>query len=75
MSEKNEKWVPVGNRVMDRAWLRDGDTIHTDEALVLALLLHTKGKSQRGQQEVEQVARMLNDPNQAKPKRKSRKKK
>lgn len=65
---KDEKWVPMGRRVMDIAWLRDGDTIHTDEALVLALLLHTKGKSKRGQDEVEQVARMLNDPNQRKKK-------
>ena len=63
-----DKWVPMGNRIMDRAWLRDGDTIHTGEALVLALLLHTKGKSKRGQQEVEQVARMLNDPNQRRKK-------
>jgi hypothetical protein len=76
MSEKKEKWVPMGNRVMDKAWLRDGDVIHTGEALVLALLLHTKGKSKRGQQEIEEVARMLNDPNQRKPqKRKPTRKK
>ena len=76
MSEKKEKWVPMGNRVMDRAWLRDGTVIHTGEALLLAVLLHAKGKSGRGQAELEQVARMLNDPNQRKPqKRKPTRKK
>lgn len=77
MSEKKEKWVPMGNRVMDRAWLRDGDVIHTGEALLLAVLLHTKGKTGRSQNDLEQVARMLNDPNQRKPQRKrpNRKKK
>lgn len=76
MSEKNEKWVPMGNRVMDKAWLRDGDVIHTGEALLLAVLLHAKGKTNRNQAELEQVARMLNDPNQSKPhKRKPTRKK
>lgn len=66
---KNGKWVPVGNRVMDRAWLRDGSQIHTGEALVLACLLHAKGKTKRGQDEVAKVAEMLNDPNVKKPRR------
>jgi hypothetical protein len=64
---KDGNWVPMGNRIMDRAWLRDGEVIHTGEALLLAVLLHAKGKSGRGQAEIEQVARMLNDPNQRKP--------
>jgi hypothetical protein len=58
------KWIEPGTRVMDRAWLRDGDIIHTGEALALALLLHTRGK--RSQSEIEHVAKMLNDPNQRK---------
>lgn len=58
------KWVEPGTRVMDRAWLRDGDIIHTGEALALALLLHTRGK--RSQSEIEHVAKMLNDPNRRK---------
>lgn len=57
------KWVPVGNRLMDRAYLRDGSVIHTGEALLLALLVHAKGKTQRGQNELEQVSKMLDDPN------------
>lgn len=52
------------HRVMDRAWLRDGDLIHTGEALLLAVLLHAKGKTKRGQAEVEHVARLMKDPNQ-----------
>lgn len=57
------KWVPTGNRMMDRAYLRDGNVIHTGEALLLALLVHAKGKTKRGQNELEQVSKMLNDPN------------
>lgn len=68
MPKDTGKWVPMGNRIMDRAWLRDGNNVHTGEALVLALLLHTKGK--RSTSEIEQVARMLNDPNQRKPRKK-----
>jgi len=68
------KWVPVGNRLMDRAYLRDGNLIHTGEALLVALLLHTKGKTQRGQNELEQVSKMLNDPNLNKRKTPRRKK-
>lgn len=57
------KWVPMGNRLMDRAYLRDGNLIHTGEALLVALLLHTKGKTKRGQNEMQQVSKMLDDPN------------
>lgn len=57
------KWIPVGNRMMDRAYLRDGDVVHTGEALLLALLFHAKGKTRRGQDELLQVSKMLDDPN------------
>ena len=50
------------SRIMHRAYLRDGDITHTGEALALALLLHAKGKS-RDNKHVEEVAKMLNDPN------------
>lgn len=59
--------------MMDRAWLRDhSDTVHTGEALLLALLLHTKGKTKRGQAEIEHVARLMKDPNQKNPARRSK---
>lgn len=54
----------IGNRMMDKAWLRDGKIVHTGEQLLIALLLHTKGKTKRGREEVEHVARLMNDPNQ-----------
>lgn len=55
---------------MDRAWMRDGRNVYMGEALVLACLLHAKGKTQRGREELEQVAKMMRDPNlNRKPKR------
>jgi len=60
---KMSKWIQPGNRVMDKAYLRHGSVTYTGEQLVLALLLHTKGKTRRGQNELEQVAKMLDDPN------------
>lgn len=63
------KWVPVGNRMMDRAYLRDGDVVHTGEALLLAMLIHARGKTQRGTEELKQVSKMLDDPNMETPKK------
>lgn len=57
------KWVSVGNRLMDRAYLRDGNLIHTGEALLVALLFHTKGKTKRSQSELAEVSKIMNDPN------------
>jgi len=57
------KWIQPGNRIMDKAYLRHKRVTYTGEQLVLALLLHTKGKTSRGQNELEQVAKMLDDPN------------
>lgn len=52
--------------IMKMAYLRDGDVIHSGEALLLAMLLHTKAK--RDSKEMHNVARMLDDPN-TKPRR------
>ncbi len=49
-------------RILHRAYLRDGHITHTGEALALALLLHTNGKK-RDRKNVEEVGRLLNDPN------------
>jgi hypothetical protein len=49
-------------RILHRAYLRDGDITHTGEALALAMLLHAKGKA-RDNRSVEEVGKMLNDPN------------
>jgi len=67
------KWVPLGRRVMDIAYLRDGSIMHTGEALSLAVLLHAKGNSQRAKNDIAEVAKMLNDPNIDKPKTRRRK--
>lgn len=62
------KYIEPGKRLMDRAYLLDGKIEHTGEALALAMLLHAKGSNQRTKQDMEQVGRMLNDPNISKPK-------
>lgn len=64
------RWISPGNRIMDRAWMRSGKTVYTGEALVLALLLHAKGKTKRGREEMEQVAKMMRDPNLNKKRKK-----
>ena len=62
-ASKRDKYIEPGRRIMDNAYLRDGSHIHTGEALVLACLLHAKGKTARGNKEVEHLGKMLNDPN------------
>jgi hypothetical protein len=51
-------------KLIDKAYMRDNSgNLHTGEALLLAMLLHAKGKSKRGQRELEEVARMMNSRN------------
>ena len=50
------------NRVMDRAYIRDGKVLHTDESVILACLLHTKGKG-RGTEDMTEVQRIMRDQN------------
>ncbi|QIN94099.1 hypothetical protein PP459_gp134 [Streptomyces phage Wakanda] len=69
-----KKYIEPGKRLMDLAYVRDGKLVHTGEALVLALLIATRGKTKRGNDEVKHLAKMLDDPNQEKPKRKPRRK-
>lgn len=63
------KYLPVGNRIMDNAFLRDGELEHTGEALLLALILHTKGKTKRSKQELEEIGKLFDDPNLSKTNR------
>ena len=61
------KFTTPYSRVMDLAFMRDSqDNIYTDEALVLACLLHAKGK--RNQENVREVAKLLDDPNEPRSK-------
>lgn len=61
---RKKKYVEPGYRIMDNAFLRDGENLHSGEALVLAVILHAKGKTKRGEEEVKYLAKMFNDPNQ-----------
>jgi len=49
-------------RVMDIAYIRDGNLIHTDESVILACLLHTKGKG-RATPDMTDVQRIMKDRN------------
>jgi hypothetical protein len=49
-------------RLEYRAYLRDGNFIHTGEALILACLMHAKGKSRKSQ-DMEDVQRIMRDRN------------
>lgn len=65
-----KKWISPGNRLMDRAYMYDkSGNVHTGEALLLALLLHAKGKTKRGQEELTDVAKIMKDRNLPKEKR------
>ncbi len=49
-------------QLMYRAYLRDGHTEHSGEALLLACLLHAKGKSRESADMIE-VQRLMRDRN------------
>jgi len=49
-------------RVMDLAYIRDGRVVHTDESVILACLIHTKGKG-RGTDDYKDVQRIMKDKN------------
>lgn len=61
------KDVDVFHRIANRAYMLDGKIRYDSEALLLALLLHTGGNAKRTKQDLEQVGKMLNDPNIDKP--------
>jgi len=57
MARKNDT-----NRVMDVAYIWDGHVLHTDESVILACLLHTKGKG-RATPDMKDVQRIMRDKN------------
>lgn len=64
------KWIEPGSRVMDKAYMYDkSGNVHTGEALLLAMLLHTKGKTKRGQDELLEVGKIMKDRNLSKEQR------
>lgn len=55
------KYVKPGpDAVMWRAYVRDGDLVHYDEAMMLACLVHTGGSRQAN---ARQVQAMMHDQN------------
>lgn len=60
---KRTKYADTFYRVSTRAFMLNGDIEYTGDTLMLALLLHCKGKG-RGTDEEKYVAKLLDDPNQ-----------
>lgn len=57
------KWVDATYRLGTNAFARDRyNNVITGEALMLALLLHTK-KNERTKHNEEEIAQLLDDPN------------
>jgi hypothetical protein len=52
----------VFTRLLHRAYIRDGSTVHTGEAVLLATLLHAKGKG-RQSDDMKDVQRIMKDAN------------
>lgn len=50
-------------RIMDLAYIRDGKLFHTGEALMIACLMHVKGKKNRSNEELTEVRRIMRDKN------------
>lgn len=49
-------------RLIDLAWIRNGSTLVTGEALILATLMHTQGKSRRSD-DMKTVQKIMKDVN------------
>lgn len=52
---------------MDLAYIRDDKVLHTGESVILACLVHTKGKG-RGSDDMKTVQRIMRDKNLDTPK-------
>lgn len=49
-------------RFVHRAYIKDGKAIHTGEAVLLACMLHVKGKG-RNTDDMVEIQRIFRDPN------------
>jgi hypothetical protein len=50
------------NWLINRAYIRDGNNLHTGEALIIACLLHSVGRDRSGQ-DMEVVRKIMRDHN------------
>lgn len=62
MSTEDKEFSRHFYRLMERAYIRDGDNSHTGEALLLACLLHTKGAG-RESKEMRDLRMIMRDQN------------
>lgn len=64
-----KEYKTPGTRLIDKAYMYDkSGNIHTGQALFLALLLVAKGRTNRGQEEMLQVGKLMKDRNLPKEK-------
>lgn len=47
-------------RLVSRAYIRDGKTLHEGEAVLLATLVHTKGNKSKDMEDVQRIMRDRN---------------
>lgn len=48
------------SRLIYRAYIRDGHTYHTGEAVLLACLVHSKGQKSKDMADVQRIMRDIN---------------
>lgn len=55
-------------RLLNRAYIRDGEAMHEGESLILALLLHSKGSTRvhGNSKDMDDVQRIMRDRNRKK---------
>ena len=61
MTQRNET-DRLMYRMIYRAYMRDGSVVYTGEALLLACLMHAKGKS-RNSDDMKDVRKIMKDAN------------
>jgi hypothetical protein len=62
MAKKQYEVKTLEARVMDVAYIWDRHVLHTDESVILACLLHTKGQG-RSSSDMKDVQRIMKDKN------------
>lgn len=50
-------------QLINQAWIRNGDSVVTGEALILVCLLHSAGGAGRNSKDMEIVQQLMNDIN------------
>ena len=53
----------LSTRIMDLAYIRNGDITYTDESVILACLLHAQSRKGRGSKDMIEVRKIMKDKN------------